>query len=218
MFGFVHPRPPHRKEVAMQVMRQEARRVDSHTLTVDMPGVRDVAAPPAGAAVRFEVAYTLGEYLAFLRDHLAFLLPRAAPAVRMRRLLVPLGGALLAGTAAWLAGPGTARTALAACAALALACLPVAAGMWVALIGTPVFFVKKRRLPRCTFRIDAQGIERTSHAGTLARAWTDVSGVRRYRRGYLLTFACGALPIPYRCLDAQQDADFRRLATRAGRR
>lgn len=217
MFGFVHPRPPDRKEVAMQVARQEARRIDSHTLTIDVPGARG-AVPPAGAAVRFEVAYTLGEYLAFLHDHLGFLLPRATPGVRRRRLLVPLGGAVLAAAAAWLAGPGMARTALAACAALALACLPPAAGMWVALIGTPVFFVKKRRMPRCAFRVDAHGIERTSRAGTLARAWADVSGVRRYRRGYLLTFARGALPIPYRCLDPQQDADFRRLAARAGRR
>jgi len=218
MFGFVHPRPPQRKEVAVQVARQEARRIDSHTLTVDAPGTQEVPLPPAAAAVRFEVAYTLAEYLAFLRDHLAFLLPRAAPAVRMRRVLVPLGGAALAATAAWLAGPGIGRTMLVACAALALACLPVAAGMWVALIGTPVYFVKKRRMPRCAFRIDAQGIERTSRAGTLARAWVDVNGVRRYRRGYLLTFARGALPIPYRCLDMQQDADFRRLAARAGRR
>lgn len=218
MFGFVHPRPPSRKEVAVQVARQEARRVDSHTLTVDMAGTPDVAAPPAAADVRFDVAYTLGEYLAFLRDHLAFLLPRATPAVRMRRLLVPLGGAVLAATAASFAGPGMARTTLAACAALALACLPVTAGVWTALIGTPVFFVKKRRMPRCAFRIDAQGIERTSRAGTLARAWTDVSGVRRYRHGYLLTFARGALPIPYRCLDTQQDANFRRFAARAGRR
>ena len=218
MLGFIHPRPQQRKEVAMQVVRQEARHVDSHTLTVDVPAGPDVVLPSALAAIRFEVTYTLAEYLAFLRDHLAFLLPRATSAARRRRVLVPLAGVALGALAAWLVGPGMARTALAAGAMLALACLPATAGAWVALVGTPVFFVKKRRIGRCTFRIDAHGIERTSRAGTLVRGWADVTGVRRYRRGYLLTFARGAMPIPYRCLDLRQEEALRRLAARAGRR
>jgi len=35
-------------------------------------------------------------------------------------------------------------------------------GGWIALIGTPIFLLKTRRMPRCTFRIAAQGIERQS--------------------------------------------------------
>ena len=172
MFGTGHPRPPHRKEVAMHVVRQEARRLDSHTLTVDVPDAPSVAPPPAAEAIRFDVVYTLPEYLGFVRDHLAFLRRRTA-------------------------GP-----------------LLVA---WVALIGTPIFFIKKRRMPQCAFRIDAHGIERTTRAGTLARSWADIRDVRRYRRGYLVMYDRGAMPIPFRCMDRTQEAAFRRLAAGAGR-
>jgi hypothetical protein len=44
------------------------------------------------------------------------------------------------------------------------------------------------------------------------RSWTDVAGVRRYRRGYPALFDRGAIPIPFRCLNREQDAAFRRLA------
>jgi hypothetical protein len=172
MFGTGHPRPLHRKEVAMHVVRQEERRLDSHTLMVDVPDAPPPAPPPTVQAIRFDVVYTLPEYLGFVRDHLAFL---------RRRPAGPLARA------------------------------------WVALIGTPIFFIKKRRMPRCTFRIDAQGIERQSRAGTLARSWAEVGSVRRYRRGYLVMYDRGAMPIPFRCMDRAQAAAFRQLAARAGR-
>ncbi len=213
MFGTGHPRPLHRKEVAMHVVRREERRVDSHTLLVDAGDAPDAALPPAAPAIRFDVVYTLSEYLGFLRDHLAFLLRRAPPSTRLRRNAGPLACALVAAALAWLAGPGAWRTVMGACAALALACLPAAAGAWVALVGTPVFFIKKRRMPRCAFRIDAHGIERESRAGTLARSWADIDGVRRYRRGYLVMYDRGAMPIPFRCMDRAQEAAFRRLAS-----
>jgi hypothetical protein len=213
MFGTGHPRPLHRKEVAMHVLRQEARRLDSHTLTVDVP---DAPLPPAAQAIRFDVVYTLSEYLGFLREHLAFVLRRTPPATRLRWTAVPLACAVAASAGAWFAGPGGWRMLLAACAAFALACLPIAAGAWVPLIGTPVFLVKKRRMPQCAFCIDARGIERRTRAGTLVRGWADVRRVRRYRQGYLLIFDRGALPIPFRCLDRAQEAAFRRLAARAG--
>lgn len=34
--------------------------------------------------------------------------------------------------------------------------------------------------------------------------WADVVAIRRYRPGYLIEKARGALPIPYRCLDGPQ--------------
>ena len=86
MFGTGHPRPLHRKEVPMHVLRQEQRRLDSHTLTVDMPDEPDAAAPPAAQAIRFDVVYTLSEYLGFLRDHLSFPLRHAQKPMRMRRI------------------------------------------------------------------------------------------------------------------------------------
>jgi hypothetical protein len=216
MFGTGHPRPLHRKEVAMQVVRHAAREAAGHTLTVAPPDKRDAAAPPAAPAIRFDVVYTLPEYLGFLRDHLTSTLRRMTPAQRLRQTLVPLAFALPALAIAWMIGPGWARTALLACGGLALACLPAAVGAWVALIGTPVFLYKKRRMPHCAFRIDAAGIERTTRAGTLARSWAEIRGVRRYRRGVLLMYAQGAIPIPYRCLDRAQMAALRRFARARG--
>jgi len=178
MFGTGHPRPLHRKEVAMHVMRQEERRLDSHTLTVDLPDAPQAAPPAAAQAIRFDVVYTLSEYLSFLRDHVDFTLRWARPAARLRR------------------------------GSVSLLC---------ALVGTPLFFIKKRRMPRCAFCIDAHGIERRTRAGTLVRGWADIEGVRRYRRGYLVMYDRGAMPIPFRCMDREQEAAFRRLAAGAGR-
>ena len=47
MFGTGHPRPLHRKEVAMHVVRRAARQAPDHTLTVAPPDGRDAAAPAA---------------------------------------------------------------------------------------------------------------------------------------------------------------------------
>lgn len=179
MFGTGHPRPLHRKAVAMHVLRQEERRPDSHTLTVDVPD-KPAAAPPAAQSIRFDAVYSLSEYLGFLRDHLSFTLRRASPPVRLRRITIPL----------------------------ACAC--------ITLIGIPVFLVKKRRMPHCAFRIDGDGIERSTRAGTLVRSWADIRGVRRYRRGFLVMYDRGAMPIPLRCLNREQEAAFRRLASQAG--
>jgi hypothetical protein len=180
MFGTGHPRPLHRKEVPMHVLRQEQRRLDSHTLTVEMSDDPDAAAPPAAQAIRFDVVYTLSEYLGFLRDHLSFTLRHAQKPMRMRRIGIPL----------------------------ACAC--------ITLVGIPLFLVKKRRMPRCAFRIDGDGIERSSRAGTLVRSWADIDGVRRYRRGFLVMYDRGAMPIPFRCMDRAQEAAFRRLAAKGG--
>lgn len=45
MFGTGHPRTVHRREVAMHGVREEARRLDSRTLTVDLPDAPPVAPP-----------------------------------------------------------------------------------------------------------------------------------------------------------------------------
>lgn len=132
MLGFRHPRPFSRREVAMQVVRQERRTFSATELTVDLPECPEVA-PPDGAPVRFSVVYTLGDYLGIVGDHLAFLARRDRPGVRRKR---------------WR------RLAEAAC---------------VALLATPIFYMKKRRMPVCEFRIDAGGIERVTRQGRLVR-------------------------------------------------
>lgn len=210
MFGTAHPQPPHRKEVAMQVVQHEQQRFDK-TLTVEeIPGGA-VGPPPAIEAIRFDVVYTLGEYLSLAGDHVAFLWRRGHAGRRRRTaLLAAVGLPLLA--AAWFAGPAWLGMALALAALLALGSHPVTIPFWMLVLGTPIFLFKKRRMPSCSFRIDGGGIERTSRAGTFVRAWPDVRTVRRYRRGYLLLLDKGALPIPYRCMDQAQQEAFRKLA------
>jgi hypothetical protein len=204
MFGTGHPQPPHRKEVAMQIVQQERKTFAGTELMIDSPPSGEVAPPPDAPPIRFSVSYTLPEYLSILRAHLAFMVRHMPKAKRLRQTWVPLALGLLAGCAAWAVGPGWARDACAAFSALALLSLPITMDLWIALVAPPVFFLKKRRMPICEFRIDGHGIERTSRLGTLVRSWDEVKMVRRYRRGYLLMFAKGGIPIPFRCLDQYQ--------------
>jgi hypothetical protein len=218
MFGFIHPRPPSRKEVAMQIVQQEARRLNPTELTVDLPDGPVAAPTPSDAPIRFEVAYTVGEYRSFVRDHLAFLARRDAPGARRAKWLWPIGFAAAAALLAWLAGPGWLRGVSIAASALALAWVPAMTGFWVALIATPIFYVKKRRMPLCAFDIDADGIARTTRAGRLVRRWDEVKAVRRYRQGYLVFMERGAMPIPLRCMTAAQQERFRALVLGRGGR
>lgn len=213
MFGTGHPQPPHRKEVAMQIVQQQQRDFDAHRLYVDPPG-GNAALPSPPQALAIDVTTTLPEFLGFVRDHLAFTLRRMPRAQRLRQTWAPLAIALLAVAVAWLSGPGVLRMACAAIGAGALACLPPTAGAWVALIGAPLYLLKRRRMPVSRLRIDAAGIERTTRQGTSMRAWSEIEGIRRYRQGYLLTMAKGGLAIPFRCLDRRQAAALRRFATR----
>lgn len=216
MFGNRPPQPLPTRAVAMQIVQQKhqqkRRDFDAHRLVVEPPG-GEVALVPPSSAIEFEVDYTLGEYLSILRDHLAFTLRRQSRAARLRQALLPLAVALPALLAAWLVDPGWLRVACLSIGALALACLPITTNLWVALLGPPLFYVKRRRVQRCAFRIDAAGIRRTSRMGTLVRAWADIDGVRRYRQGYLLLMGRGGMPIPYRCLDRKQQATLRRWAS-----
>jgi hypothetical protein len=215
MFGTSHPQPPHRKEVAMQIVQQKQRTFAGTELTIDSPPSGDVAAPPDAPAIRFSVAYTLAEYMSILRAHLGFILRHTPKAKRLRQTWIPLEFGVFAALTAWMLDPGWARNAFAAIGALSFLSLPITLDLWVALIAPPVFFLKKRRMPVCEFRIDSEGIERRSRLGTFERTWNEVKMVRRYERGYLLMFARGAIPIPFRCLDQRQQEQLR--AYTAGR-
>ncbi|MBQ5942238.1 YcxB family protein [Massilia sp. AB1] len=215
MLGFIHPRPPSRKEVAMQIMRQERKTIATNELTVDPPG-GPVAAPPDAMPVRFSGACTLREYCSLLRDHLAFLARHDSPAARRAKLLWPLALGMLALVLAWAVGPGGWRTGLLAGAACALAWLPFMTNVWIALIAPPVFYAKRWRAPVCEFHIDASGIERRAGHKRSLRRWDEVRAVRRYRSGYLLMFASGAIPIPFRCLSREDEVRLRAFCA-AGR-
>jgi hypothetical protein len=195
----------------MHIVQHEAKRFDK-TLTVEeIPG-GDAAPPPVTDAIRFDVVYTLAEYLSLVGDHATFVLRRRPAAWRRRAAWLPPALGLPALAAAWSAGSGWPGLALGLAGLLALACHPVTLRAWMLVLGTPIFLFKKRRMPACSFRIDGAGIERTSRTGTFARAWQDVTAVRRYRRGYLLTYDKGAVPIPLRCMDQGQLEAFRRLS------
>jgi hypothetical protein len=66
------------------------------------------------------------------------------------------------------------------------------------------FWIKKRQMPWCEFRIDAQGIQRVTRLGTLDLPWTQVVAVHRYTQGYLVRKANGGIPLPYRCFTPAQ--------------
>lgn len=82
--------------------------------------------------------------------------------------------------------------------AIVRALVPVAAS-----IG---FFFKKRRMPVCAFVIDEEGITRDTADGRLVLPWGRVVAVYRFSQGYVVRSAKGAMPFPYRCLDADQRA------------
>lgn len=215
MFGTTHPQPPHRKEVAMQIVRQEQKTFASTELTIDPPS-GEVGPPPDEIPIRFSVTYTLAEYMSILRAHLGFIMRHTPKAKRLRQTAFPLALGLLSAAAAVIIGPGWIRNAFAACSTLSFLMLPFTMDLWIALVAPPIFFLKKRRMPVCEFRIDGHGIERTSRLGKLTRSWDEVEMVRRYDRGYLLMFAKGGVPIPFRCLDQHQQERLRACAVGRG--
>jgi hypothetical protein len=62
------------------------------------------------------------------------------------------------------------------------------------------------------FTIDEHGIVRSSGTGVTLIEWADVIALRIYSRGMMMVLKRGTLPIPFRCLDANQVAALRKLA------
>jgi len=193
----------------MQIVHQEQQNFAGTELTIDHPPSGEVAPPPDTPPIRFSVSYTLAEYMSILRAHLGFILRHTPKGKQLRQTWIPLELGAFATLTAWMLDPGWARNAFAAVSALSFLSLPFMVGLWVALIAPPVFFMKKRRMPVCEFRIDGEGIERSSRLGTFNKTWNEVKMVRRYERGYLLMFAKGGIPIPFRCMDQRQQEQLR---------
>jgi hypothetical protein len=79
---------------------------------------------------------------------------------------------------------------------------------WVAVMANLAFFLKKRKMPLCEFRIDDAGISRVVNQQQLTLKWENVTAVHRYTEGYLIEKKSGALPIPYRCFNESQRGSF----------
>ncbi len=188
----------------MQIVQQKQRAFAGTELTIDHPPSGDVAPPPNAPPIRFSVSCTLAEYMSILRAHLGFILRHMPKGKQLRQTWIPLELGVFAALTAWMLDPGWARNAFAVLSAFSFLSMPFTLDLWVALIAPPVFFLKKRRMPVCEFRVDGYGIERHSRLGTFKKTWDEVKMVRRYERGYLLMFAKGGVPIPFRCLDQQQ--------------
>ena len=66
------------------------------------------------------------------------------------------------------------------------------------------FYFKKRDMPVCDFKIDALSIVRTTADGPYEMPWEQVVSIYKYPKGYLVSSAAGAFPLPHRCLDSAQ--------------
>jgi hypothetical protein len=85
----------------------------------------------------------------------------------------------------------------------------------VSILVVPSFLFKSAKVGRCSFTIDDEGLVRRSSMGELRIPSAEITAVHRYTRGFLVEKRQGAVPIPYRCLDAEQR---RALETWASRR
>jgi hypothetical protein len=74
------------------------------------------------------------------------------------------------------------------------------------------FILLRRSRTNYEFTIDEHGIVRSTGTGVTLIEWADVSAVRDYSRGMMMVLKRGTLPIPFRCLEANQLAALRRLA------
>lgn len=82
--------------------------------------------------------------------------------------------------------------------------LPLYARGCVSVIGSAVFYFKRRKMPRCHFEIDATGIFRTTALGRLVLPWAEVVAVHHYAPGLLVAKTNGAMPLPFRCMTTAQ--------------
>lgn len=177
MFTFRHPRPVgNRKPVAELSMRQEARASDASRAV--LVGKSDVlSAPTAVAASSVPQQLALEFSVSYrLAEYLSFARDHA-PLVT-RRVLAAKGKPVQT--------PSRLQ------------------GVTLTLVCSVAFFFKKRRMPICRFIITGDGIHRSAASRNLFVPWTEVLAVHRYSQGYLIEMHHGAIPLPFRCLCAQQ--------------
>jgi len=74
----------------------------------------------------------------------------------------------------------------------------------LSIVAAVAFVGKARKVGKCAFTIDETGVRRRAKDGEMLVPWKDVTTIYRYEPGYLIEKGRGAMPIPYRCLDAVQ--------------
>ncbi|HEY4530522.1 MAG TPA: YcxB family protein [Luteimonas sp.] len=82
-------------------------------------------------------------------------------------------------------------------------------------VASLAYTYKMSRVGRCHFVVTASGLSRRTRLGTSSIEWSSVRAVHTYTRGYLVELQQGAVPIPFRVLDARQRALFLRFASGA---
>jgi hypothetical protein len=92
-------------------------------------------------------------------------------------------------------------------------------GLFLFAVASVAFAYKSRKVGSCSFRFDASGLRRRSRVGDMTIPWERIVAVTRFSQCYLVELERGALPVPYRCLDAERRETFERLVrenTKAG--
>lgn len=87
----------------------------------------------------------------------------------------------------------------------------VLAYLFQRVVTTLAYVYKMYRVGRCDFVITPAGVSRRTKRGTSSVQWSSVRAVHTYSPGYLVELQQGAVPIPFRVLDAGQQALFCRL-------
>ena len=78
--------------------------------------------------------------------------------------------------------------------------------------GSAAYFYKVSKVGVCNFQIHSGGVDRTSKGGILKTPWSDITQVSVLSGSYLVQKASGAMPIPFRCMNASEREEFEFLA------
>ena len=80
------------------------------------------------------------------------------------------------------------------------------------VVGSAAYFYKVNQVGACNFQVHAGGVDRTSKGGTLKTSWAEVTQVSVLSGAYLVQKSNGAMPIPFRCMNAAERQEFESFA------
>lgn len=81
------------------------------------------------------------------------------------------------------------------------------------ILGNIVFAIKVRKVGLCTFDLSPDGFSRQSNVGKKFIPWEQVLQVHLLSSAYLLELDQGFIPLPFRCFEMNQRADFEVLVS-----
>ncbi|MFT5705210.1 MAG: hypothetical protein ACI8SK_001165 [Shewanella sp.] len=82
------------------------------------------------------------------------------------------------------------------------------------MLGNLVFAIKVRKVGLCTFDLNSAGFARQSNVGKKFIPWEQVLQIHLLSSAYLLELDQGFIPLPFRCFETNQRADFEVLVSR----